>query len=69
MNNLNFAGVKYVFRTTMYLIKMPYNALIKNMAVDAQQGNANFFWKYPLGMSAVSYPVPFYYHESKSFSD
>lgn len=44
---------------------MPYNGLVKNMHEDIKSGGANFFWKFPLGLSLCCYPVPFYYHESK----
>ena len=48
-----------------YIVMLPYNSLVKNFHEDMKSGSASFFWKYPLLAGALSYPVGFYYHESK----
>ena len=50
-----------------YIFTLPYTSLVKNFAEDAKSGSASFFWKYPLLAGGLSYPIGFYYHESKFF--
>ena len=66
--NVSHAKWQYVKRTLIFIVKMPYNGIVKNAHEDIKSGGANFFWKYPLILSMCCYPVPFYYHESKKIS-
>ena len=66
--NVTHAKWQYVKRTLIFIVKMPYNGIVKNAHEDIKSGGANFFWKYPLILSMCCYPVPFYYHESKKIS-
>jgi hypothetical protein len=61
MNTLKNLG-----KTVMYIIRMPWNGVVKNLHDDMRSGSANIMWKYPLAAGLAGYPFGFYYHESKT---
>lgn len=54
-------------KTVIYILKMPWNGMVKNLHDDMRSGSANIMWKYPLAAGLAGYPFGFYYHESKTF--
>ena len=62
MNTLKNLG-----KTAWYVLCMPWNGAVKNIADDMRSGSANIMWKYPFFAGLAGYPFGFYYHESKYF--